>query len=113
MTYPLGGARPARPAYEPDPLTDSAVHRLGLGTQVRLWLYGGVSVDVGLLAIRNVSTWDDLAERIVAGQAIEVKASRRRVFGGGAVMWAEVLTDPLEDAPVGTFDTVAKRHNQS
>lgn len=109
MTFPLGGHHSTQ---EPDPLTDSAVHRLGLGTQVRLYLYGGQSVDVGLLAIRDVANWTDLAEKIIRGQAVEVKASRRRVFGSGAIMWAEVLTDPLEEAPIGTFDAVTKRHNQ-
>lgn len=106
MTFPAGHAR------EPDPLTDSAVHRLGLGTQVRLHLYGGDFCDVGLLAIRDVSTWNDLADRVLRAMPLVVESGRRRVFGGGAILWAEVLTDPLEEAPVGTFDSVAKAHNR-
>jgi hypothetical protein len=95
MTYPR------RPEHQRpvDPLTDSAAHRLGLGTQVRLHLYGETHVDCGLLAIRDVTNWDDLVARIVRGMNIEVLASRRRIFGGGAVMWAEVLTDAAEETP--------------
>ena len=84
-----------------DPLTDSAAHRLGLGTQVRLHLYGDLHADVGLLAIRDVTNWDDLSERIARGLAIEVLASRRRVFAAGVVLWAEVLSDALEETPAG------------
>jgi len=82
----------------PDPLTDSAAHRFGLGTQVRLHLYKE-HVDCGLLAIRDVSTWNDLISRIASNVAIEVMAPRRRVFSGGVVLWAEVLSDDLEDEP--------------
>jgi hypothetical protein len=85
-----------------DPLTDSASHRLGLGTQVRLHLYGELHADVGLLAIRDCSNWDDLSARIERGLAIEVLASRRRVFAGGVVLWAEVLSDALEETPEGS-----------
>jgi hypothetical protein len=87
---------PARPAHtrEPDPLTDSAIHRLGLGTQVRLHLYGGDSVDCGLLDIRDVTNWDDLEARIVRGMALSVRGARRYVLAGGSIMWAEVTSDP-------------------
>lgn len=93
MTFPRGGDH-LRPI---DPLTDSAAHRLGLGTQVRLYLYGGGYVDCGLLAIREVTTWDDLVDRLVRAMPIEVLAARRRIFGGGAILWAEVISDPLEE----------------
>lgn len=97
-TYQSYGST-ARPP-EPDPLTDSAAHRLGLGTQVRLHLYRE-SVDVGLLAIRDCSTWDDLVARVDRNMTVEVLASRRRVFTGGAILWAEVLSDPIEETPDG------------
>ena len=83
-----------------DPLTDSAAHRLGLGTMVRLHLYKEY-VDCGLLAIRDVTTWYDLISRVANNAAIEVMAPRRRVFSGGVILWAEVLSDALEDEPVG------------
>jgi hypothetical protein len=95
MTFPNGASH----VRQIDPLTDSAAHRLGLGTQVRMYLYGGTFVDCGLLAIRDVTNWDDLVARLVRGMPIEVLASRRRILGGGAVMWAEVLSDPIEEAP--------------
>lgn len=79
-----------------DPLTDSAAHRLGLGTMVRLHLYRDY-VDCGLLAIRDVATWYDLISRVASQAAIEVMSPRRRVFSGGVVLWAEVLTDELEE----------------
>jgi hypothetical protein len=85
-----------------DPLTDSASHRLGLGTQVRLHLYGDLHADVGLLAIRDCTSWEDLSARIAAGMAVEVLASRRRVFAGGVVLWAEVLSDVLEETSGGS-----------
>jgi hypothetical protein len=85
---------------EPDPLTDSAVHRLGLGTMVRLHLYQH-HVDVGLLTIRDCSSWSDLTDRVMGNLPIEVLASRRRVFSGGIVLWAEVLSDPEEETPKG------------
>lgn len=91
-----------RYAYEPDPLTDSASHRLGLGTRVRLHLYGETTVTVGLLAIRDITTWDDLVARVVNNLPIEVLASRRRVFSGSVVLWAEVLSDPIEETPAGS-----------
>jgi hypothetical protein len=87
--------------YIPDPLTDSAAHRFGLGTLVKLHLYGGDSAIVGLLAIRDVSNWDDLVARVERGMVIEVLASRRRLFAAGAIMWAEVLSDPMEENPMG------------
>lgn len=92
------GSRNAPRYPEPDPLTDSAAHRFGLGTRVRLHLYRE-TVDVGLLAIRDCSTWDDLVARINRGMAVEVLASRRRVFVGGSILWAEVLSDPIEEEP--------------
>lgn len=83
---------PARPAHtkEPDPLTDSGIHRLMLGTQVRLHLYGGAVVECGLLEIRDVTNWDDLVGRVLRGMPIEVRGERRAVIGAGATMWAEV-----------------------
>jgi hypothetical protein len=89
---------PRRPEHtrEPDPLTDSGIHRLGLGTQVRLYLYGGTFVDCGLLDIRDVSNWDDLEARIVRGMPISVRGARRRILGAGSVMWAEAISDPLD-----------------
>jgi hypothetical protein len=80
-----------------DPLTDSAVHRLALGTLVRLYLHDGSHVDVGLTAIRAVSTWNDLAARIALAQPIDVIAGRRRIFGGGVVLWAENMADPADE----------------
>ena len=84
--------------YNPDPLTDSASHRLGLGTRVRLHLYRE-HVDCGLLAIRDVTTWYDLISRIASQAPIEVMAPRRMLFSGGVVLWAEVLSDDLEETP--------------
>jgi hypothetical protein len=81
-----------------DPLTDSMAHRLGLGTVVRLHLYGGSHADVSLTAVRDVSTWRDLAYRIEHGLVVEVLAPRRAVFGKGAVMWGEVLSDQPDEA---------------
>jgi hypothetical protein len=107
MTFPQGNHY----THEPDPLTDSAVHRLGLGTQVRLHLYGGETCDVGLLTIRDVSTWNDLADRVLRAMPLIVDSGRRRVLAGGAILWAEVITDPLEETQVGTFDTVAKTYD--
>lgn len=108
------GYAPASRPPPVDPLTDSASHRLGLGTQVRLHLYRE-AVDVGLLAIRDCSTWDDLVARIDRNMTIEVMASRRRVFTGGVILWAEVLSDPIEevmerDTPegVGTYGTLGR-----
>lgn len=101
--FPTGPRRYAndRPAYgttpEPDPLTDSGVHRLMLGTRVMLHLHAGVEIEVGLTTIRDVTTWADLSERIARAMPIEVMASRRRMFGGGVVLWAEVTSDPIEE----------------
>lgn len=105
MTFPTGPRRYAdnrysytpQPEREPDPLTDSASHRLMIGTRVMLHLHGGVELEVGLTTIRDVTTWTDLVERIMRAMPIEVLASRRRVFGGGVVLWAEVTSDPTEE----------------
>jgi hypothetical protein len=102
---------PRRPEHtrEPDPLTDSAIHRLGLGTQVRLHLYGGDYVDCGLLDIRDVSNWDDLSARVVRAMAIEIRGGHRSILAGGAVMWADVISDPPNEsiwpAPTSTMGT--------
>jgi hypothetical protein len=95
--YPY--ARHTEPEQPIDPLTDSAVHRLGLGTLVVLHTRQGEAVTVGLLAIRDVSNWADLVEAIIGCHPIEVLSSRRRIFVGGVVWWAEVLSDPLEQVP--------------
>lgn len=97
MTRPYPAHYPYARDPGPDPLTDSAAHRFGLGTQVALHTRHGETATVGLLAIRNVTNWDDLADMIIRCQPIEVLASRRRVFAGGVVWWAEVLSDPLEE----------------
>lgn len=99
MTAPYPARYPYARAHEaePDPLTDSAAHRLGLGTQVALHTRHGETATVGLLAIRNVTNWDDLADMIIRCQPVEVLASRRRVFAGGVIWWAEVVSDPLEE----------------
>ncbi len=76
----------------PVPLTDSGIHRLGLGTQVRLHSAVG-SVDCGLLDIANVSTWADLADRVARGWPIEVTGPIRNAFAPGTVLRAECLTD--------------------
>ncbi len=95
MTFPTGPRHyPAETTA--DPLTDSGVHRLMLGTRVQLHMYRTDPVEVSLSAIRDVTTWNDLVYRIVNGLAIEVMASRRRVFAGGVVLWAEVTSDALE-----------------
>lgn len=103
MTYPSGGRRRANetdrwggPIANPDPLTDSGVHRMMLGTRVTLHTYKD-QIEVGLTAIKDVATWNDLAERITHGLPIEVMASRRRAFAGGVVLWAEVSSDPVEE----------------
>lgn len=92
--YRYTAGDPAPP--EPDPLTDSGVHRLMLGTRVLLHLYRQDPIEVALTAIRDVTTWNDLAYRIMNGMPVEVLASRRRVFAGGVILWAEVSTDPIE-----------------
>lgn len=68
-----------------------------MGNTVRLHLHNEPPVEVALLSIRDVSTWSDLVARIEMGQALEVLGSRRRVFSGGVVLWAEVTTDPIEE----------------
>jgi hypothetical protein len=80
-----------------DPLTDSAAHRLGLGTQVRLHLYGGSHADVALTAVRDVATWRDLVDRVVRRMPVEVLAPRRCAFDGGSIMWVEVLSDAPDE----------------
>lgn len=99
MTFPTGPRRYATDHPEPEPLTDSGVHRLMLGTRVLLHMYREDPVEVALTTIRDVATWHDLVDRIMRGMPIEITASRRRIFGGGVVLWAEVTTDPLEQQP--------------
>lgn len=102
MTFPTGPRRYAedRPLpIQPDPITDSGIHRFMLGTRVMLHLHNGAEIEVGLTAIRDVISFTDLAERIVRGMPIEITMSRRRVFAGGVVLWAEVTSDPLEEPP--------------
>jgi hypothetical protein len=96
MTFPTGPRRYAPEHPDTDPLTDSGVHRLMLGTRVQLHMYRAEPVEVSLSAIRDVTTWNDLVSRIANGLTIEVMASRRRVFAGGVVLWAEVTSDPIE-----------------
>ncbi len=74
------------------PMTDSGIHRLGLGTQVRLHSAHG-AVDCGLLDIANVSTWSDLVDRVQRGWPVEVTGPQRNVFAPGAVLRAECLSD--------------------
>lgn len=102
MTLHSGGSHAERPI---DPLTDSAAHRLGLGTMVRVYVHGGFSADVSLTAIRDVTTWRDLSDRIVRAMPIEVLAPRRRVFAGGVVLHAEVLSDPVEETSTAALGT--------
>lgn len=94
--------RPTRHAYRTgaaDPLTDSAVHRFAMGTQVRLHLHGGTYVDCGLLDISGAATWRDLVEMVQRGIPIEVLGPRRHGFGGGVVLRVECTSDPLPPAP--------------
>lgn len=65
-----------------------------MGTQVRLHLFEGDPVDVGLLDIRDVSTWVDLATHVARRLPLYVEGSRRMVFAGGSIAWAEAITDP-------------------
>jgi hypothetical protein len=101
MTYPTGPRHhPERPygrSPEPDSLTDSGVHRLMLGTRVVLHLHRGDPIEVALSAIKDVTTWRDLVERVQNGMPVEVLASRRRIFAGGVIFWVEVSSDPLEE----------------
>lgn len=89
MTVHSGGSHAEQ---QIDPLTDSAAHRLGLGTMIRVHMYGGIEADFALTAIHDVSTWRDLTERIVRGMPVDVMEPRM-VFGGGVILWAEVLDD--------------------
>ncbi len=94
--YGPASIEPPLQRYANDSMTDSGLHRMAVGTMVRLhWAKDGFA-DVGLLAIRGVSTWADLAQKIAHGVAIEVMTPRRRIFCGGLIVWAEVLDDPLE-----------------
>jgi hypothetical protein len=102
MTYPTGPRRYAHETTEPptsDPLTDSGIHRLMLGTRVTLHMHRGEPVEVALTTIRDVTTWNDLVDRVANNLPIVITASRRRVFSGGVVLWAEVASDPLEQTP--------------
>ncbi len=89
MNRPSTHARNERP----DPLTDSAIHRIALGTQVRLHVYSGW-VDCGLLDVVGVTTWGDLVLMIHLGRPIEVRGEQRCAFAGGVVLWAECTRDP-------------------
>lgn len=81
---------PQTPA--PDPLTDSGVRR-AIGTQVRLHLPEGRSLDVGLLDIRDVATWTTLAMMIHRRLPIQIDGPIRAAFAGGVVMWVEEIRD--------------------
>ncbi len=100
MTYPRSAAhRPSAtstdPLNSPNDLTDSAIHRGLLGTQVRLHIHGGRHVDCALLDIAKVATWVDLASYVERCAPLEVLSPRRYAFGPGVVLWAEVISDPL------------------
>lgn len=84
---------------QPDPLTDSGVRRLdrGMGTQVALHRLRGEAVVVPLLGIRDVATWHDLQDRVLRAMPIVVESPVRMVFGGGVVLWAECVSDRVDD----------------
>jgi hypothetical protein len=78
----------------PDPLTDSGVHR-AMGTRVRLHLPEGETVEVGLLDVRDVSTWSELSMLVARRMPIAVEGPTPRVFAGGVVMWAEKISESV------------------
>jgi hypothetical protein len=80
------------PPQAHDPLTDSGIHR-ALGTQVRLHLADGGTVDVGLLEISGVSTWRELAMHVSRRAPLTIDGTRRAVFAPGFIMWAEEIRD--------------------
>ena len=90
--------RPAAHSYQQygggDPLTDSAVHRFNLGTQVRLHLHGGAYIDCGLLDLDTVATWSDLVLLVTKVMPIVILGPRRHAFAAGVVLRAECITDP-------------------
>jgi hypothetical protein len=74
------------------PLTDSGVHRLMVGTVVRVHLSQGPPVEVGLLTIRNVATWEDLVYMISEGRTLDVLGPPvRQVIAGWCIMRVEVV----------------------
>lgn len=79
----------------PDPLTESGVRRLDMagGTLVRLHIEGEYYLDVPLLGIRNVTTFQELSDRVTHDLPIIVESPRRVSFAGGAVRWCEDVTE--------------------
>lgn len=107
LSYPDAQPGPfvAPPAHDDqlrdvDPLTDSAAHRLGLGTMIRVYQSDGQYIDVGLLTLRNlqagidVLTWRDVVDALGAHHDLECRAPRRRFIAGWSITHAEVLSDP-------------------
>lgn len=64
-----------------------------LGTAVRVHCGNGQHVDVGLLTIRNVSTWADLVQMVTEGRTLEVLAPTPMVIVGWSVARVEILPD--------------------
>lgn len=88
------------PPDEYDPLTDSAAHRLMLGTMVRIHQSDQTYTDAGLLTLRNatagldITTWADLVQATIRRHDVEIRAPRRRLLPGWTIIHVEVLTDP-------------------
>jgi hypothetical protein len=108
---PVSFPEPPRPPhYQPrraadelrdvDPLTDSAAHRIGLGTMIRIHQSDRGHTDVGLLTLRNLNTgadivhWRDLLDSLALHHDLESRAPRRRFIAGWSITHAEVLDDP-------------------
>lgn len=80
------------PADAPSPLTDSGVIRLRQ-TRIRLHPHGAEPIDVALLDIVGVTSWDDVAILVKSVRPIDVRGERRMSFAAGVILWAEVLTE--------------------
>lgn len=90
------GPMPEPVRYGPahDELSDSGVLRLATATRVRLHTYKGEPVEVSMGFIRGVTTWEDVAAKVMRCEPIELVGPHRMAFAGGVVLWADVSTDP-------------------
>lgn len=99
-TQPMGEPSPPGEPADPDPLTDSAAHRLMLGTMVAIHQRYVGATEVGLQTLHNIDaasdivTWRDLVDAVHMRHDLEVRAPRRRFIPGWTITHVEVLSDP-------------------
>lgn len=100
--YPELPGTPTTPPAEPpppDPLTDSAAHRLMLGTMLRIHQSDRTYTDVGLLTLRDIdiaadiTTWAQVIQAVHERHDLSVRAPRRRIIPGWTITHVEVLSD--------------------